>query len=201
MPVELKYSSGIKDFPLLYLEMKKTAQLLLEGKTDAEILSLSTVQNIFQLDKEKRRKSMPYKMLARLHELTPNLMAVVANGRDENARLLSFYGLVKNDILLFEFMRDVFCDKYLSGQTAIADTDFIAFLNCKANENEYIAGWKPEMLKRIKNTYKNVLCEAGLAKRQGNEIVIIKPIVDDELEGKFASGDIYAEVMLLEVGQ
>jgi hypothetical protein len=153
------------------------------------------------LNKEKRRKSLPYKTLARLHELAPNLIAVVANGRDENARLLSFYGLVKNDILLFEFMRDVFRDKYLSGQTAIADTDFIAFLNCKANENEYIAGWKPEMLKRIKNTYKNALCEAGLAKRQGNEIVIIKPFVDDELEGKFARGDIYAEVMLLEVGQ
>ncbi|OGO91748.1 MAG: hypothetical protein A2Y17_13390 [Clostridiales bacterium GWF2_38_85] len=201
MAAKLKYSSGIKDFPLLYLEMKKTAQLLLEGKTDAEILSLSTVQNIFQLDKEKRRKSMPYKTLTRLHELSVELIAVIAHGSDENARLISFYGLVKTDILLFEFMRDVFHDKYLSGQTIIADSDFIVFLNCKANESEYIAGWKPEMLRQIKNTYKKVLCEAGLAKRQGEEILVIKPLMNNELKGMFARGDVFAETMLLEVGQ
>ena len=65
MPKELPYTSSIKDMPLMFSEMKRTALLLCEGKSVDEIVSLSMDKNIYQLEKEKRRRDVPFRMIKR----------------------------------------------------------------------------------------------------------------------------------------
>jgi hypothetical protein len=63
MHLNLPYTSSIKDMPFLFTDMRRTAQLLCEGKTKEEILELSLKANIYQLDKEKRRRDLPLRMI------------------------------------------------------------------------------------------------------------------------------------------
>ena len=66
MQKELKYTSSIKDMPLMFSDMKRTALLLCEGKSSDEILRLAIEENIYQLDKPKRRLEVPQRMIKRL---------------------------------------------------------------------------------------------------------------------------------------
>lgn len=201
MAIELEYSSAIKEFPLLFLETRRTAQLLCDGQNDDEIIELSVKNNIFQLEKERRRKDLPKKILKRLSSLDKNLIEVIANGRDENAKLIAMLAIIKTDRLFFEFMRDVYADKFISGQMEISDKDFITFLNCKIHESEKVAKWKQDNLEKIRSTYKKILYDAGLAKKNCNEIQIIQPICDKEIMELLKGNDngIYANAMLLGV--
>jgi hypothetical protein len=192
------YSSNIKDMPFLFVEMRKTARLMEEGKSSEDILRLSVEENIYQLEKEKRRRAMAAKMILRLSVLNAPLISLIANGADNNAKLAAFYALIKTDKLFFEFMREVFRDKYSLGQDVITDDDFVVFLTSKAGESEKVSSWTPNNLGRVKNTYKNVLCEAGLAKKRDDYLLITKPILDDTTRGCWNNFDEYAASMLLE---
>ena len=196
---KLEYSSNIKDMPFLFMEMRKAVRILEEGKAPYEITRLSIEENLFQLEKEKRRWEMASKIRLRLSALNTCQLSLLSNGSDEDAKLVAFYAMVKTDLLLFEFMRDIYHDKYALRQTLVADSDIETFLTAKANESEKVASWSADNLRRVKNTYKNVLCEAELAKKQQNGIRIMRPVLNADARMCWEKNDIYAKAMLLEV--
>jgi hypothetical protein len=199
MPIAPRYSSYIKDMPYLYLEMRKAAKLIINGETPDAIVRLSVEENIFQLGKELRRLKLAQKVASRLGAVSRPVIELIANGRDENARLGVFYATIKTDALFFEFMRDVYADKVHIWQTAITDADISEFLRCKANEDSAMAKWTDNNLTRVRNTYKKILCEAGLVKPTGADLEITRPIMNDELKAAWDKPDQYTAACCLEV--
>lgn len=200
MAWELPYTSSIKDMPFLFAEMRRTAQLICEGNTRDDVIKLSMKSNIYQIEKEKRRRDLPLRMFKRLGTIDIPLLHILADGRDDDAKLIAFLALIKSDRLLFEFMREVYTDKFQTGQMEISDKDFFYFIERKAQNSDTVAGWTSNNLIHIRNTYKNILCEAGLAKRSGKSLLIQKPICGQQLYD-LAGGknEIFAKAMLLEV--
>lgn len=198
---ELKYSSEIKNMPFLFLETRRAANLICEGKAGIDIIELSIKQNVFQLDKERRRKELVMKVLKRLGSIDKNLIDIIANGRECEAKLITFLAIIKTDRLFFEFMRDVFSDKYMCGQLEIEDKDFVTFFEVKSHESEIVAKWKSDNLEKIKGAYKKILCEAGLAVKSTTKFEITKPVCDNQLLEFVKSKDnyLFAKSMLLEV--
>ena len=164
----------------MYLEMKKTAGLLCEGKDADEILSLSINENIYQLDKEKRRRSMPLKMTKRLAALSKPLLLALANGPGEEGKLIAFLALMKAERLVFEYILDVYAGK--SDYDEITDLEFIHFTDRLAANSGTVANWNSQTLKDIYSRLKSILCDAGLAKRTKTALIVQKPI---------AAGDFY----------
>jgi len=200
MQKELNYTSSIKDMPLMFCDIKRTALLLCEGKSSDEIMKLAMEENIYQLDKPKRRREVPQRMIKRLSTIGQPLVAIIAHGNAADARLISFFAFIKADRLLFEFMHEVYSDKYQTGHNEITDKDFMDFLERKAQNSEIVAKWSAKNLASIRSTIKNVLCDAGMAKRSGDNLVIQRPIVDDSLYTLFDETDnVYARAMLMEV--
>lgn len=193
------YSSYIKDMPFLLLEMRKAAKLITEGETPDSIVALSVEQNIFQLNKERRRLKLAQRVATRLSAVTPSVIALIAEGYDENAKLGAFYAILKTDLLFFEFMRDVYSDKIHLGQSSINDNEIASFLSCKTGENEKMSAWTTNNLVRVKNTYKKIVVEAGLAKADGINLTLIKPIINDELKAAWNTPDLYTAAMCMEV--
>ena len=189
------YSSYIKDMPFLFLETRKAAKLIVDGTAIESIVSLSTEKNIFQLDKEKRRLKLAQKVVSRLSALTEKQIATLAVASEEMARLIAFYSVIKTDLLFFEFMKDVYVEKKSVGQSEIEDKDIITFLRSK----EEIAKWTDNNFTRVKNTYKAILCEAGLATREGLAIKMQSPIIDELLRDAFPLTDEYTATMGLGV--
>ena len=115
----LPYTSSIKDMPLMFPDMKRTALLLCEGMSSGEIVDLAVEKNIYQLDKAKRRRDVPLRMIKRLSLIGQPLVAVIANGSDADAKLIAFLALMKADRLLFEYMFEVYADKFQAGYNEV----------------------------------------------------------------------------------
>jgi len=198
--VKQKYTSNIKNMPFLFLEMKRTAILLCEGKTHDEIRTLSVEQNVYQLDKEQRRRELPAKMLARLSTINEALVKVIATGFDDEAKLVAFFAMMKADRLLFEYMYEVVADKYSMGHREVTDRDFEDFIDRKIQNCETVAGWKTDNLVRVRNAIKSTLVSAGLAKKNGNTLELLPPIVDKNFCRMFDDEDKpYMKAIMLEV--
>jgi len=199
MTKELPYTSSIKDMPLMFPDMKRTAMLLCEGKTGDEIVSLSMEKNVYQLDKPKRRRDVPLRMIKRLSTVKQTLVDAIAHGSEPDAKLITFFALMKADRLLFEYMAEVYADKRHAGYDEITDRDFLDFIERKAQNNETVAKWSASNLASVRSKIKSSLCDAGLAKRNGGSLLIQKPIVDDRLRKLFDESDrIYLKAMLME---
>jgi hypothetical protein len=125
MPKELPYTSSIKAMPLMFSEMKRTAMLLCEGKTGDEIVSLSVDANVYQLDKTKRRRDVPLRMIKRLSTIGEPLVSVIASSCESDAKLVAFLALMKADRLVFEYMVEVYMDRFHAGLGEITDKDFL----------------------------------------------------------------------------
>lgn len=195
-----KYTSNIKSMPFLFLEMKRTALLLCDGKSKEEILALSIDENIYQLNKEQRRRELPSKMLTRLLSINNDLVKVVALSNEAEAKLVSFFAMMKTDRLLFEYMYEVIADKFSIGQYEIADRDFEDFFDRKVQNSDIVASWKTDNLKKIRTAIKKTLIDAGLAKKNDKGLEILPPLVDKDFCRLFDGEDKqYMKAILLEV--
>jgi hypothetical protein len=183
----------------MFPEMKRTAMLLCEGLTSDEIVSLSMDKNIYQLDKPKRRRDVPLRMIKRLSTVRQPIVDIIAGGSEHDAKLIAFLALMKADRLLFEYMAEVYADKRHAGYDEITDKDFLDFIERKAQNSETVAKWSEGSLANVRGKIKSSLCDAGLAKRKGGGLLIQKPIVDDRLRKLFDETDkVYLKAMLME---
>jgi hypothetical protein len=196
----------------MFPEMKRTAMLLCEGLTSDEIVSLSMDKNIYQLDKPKRRRDVPLRMIKRLSTIKQPLVDIIVGGSEHDARLIAFLALMKADRLLFEYMIEVYADKRHAGYDEITDKDFLDFIERKAQNSETVAKWSEGSLASVRGKIKSSMCEAGLAKIApfqegggakrrglGGCMLILKPIVDDRLRKLLDEADkIYLKAMLME---
>ena len=194
-----RYSSYIKDMPYLYLETKKAAKLIVGGETPESVVRLSVDNNIFQLDKELRRLKLAQRVALRLNAVSRPVIELIASGQDENARIGVFYSIIKTDLLFFEFMHNLYRDKVQIRQTILTDNEISDFLRSKVCEDERMQSWTENNLIRVKNTYKRILREAGLAKSSGADLLITKPIINDELKTAWDKTDPYTAAFCLEV--
>ena len=97
-------------------------------------------------------------------------------------------------------MHEVFADKYISGREELSDRDFVEFIECKSQSSETVAKWSENNLKSIRSKIKSTLCDAGLAKRNGDKILIQMPVIDDDLRSLLGEVEIsYKRAMLMEV--
>jgi len=189
------YTSTIRDFPLMFLEMKRTAMLLCEGKTADEILRLSVERNIYQLEKEKRRRSMPLKMTKRLSAIRKPLWEAITNSPIDEAKLIVFLALMKSERFVFEYMAEVYADKQNFDE--ITDADFAHFIDRKASNDKTVASWNQDTIRSLNAKLKQILCDAGLAKKNKTGVIVQKPIVDKNFCGLFDENDwLYARTML-----
>jgi hypothetical protein len=199
MPKKLPYTSSIKDMPLMFSEMKRTALLLCEGMTGDEIVNLSKEKNVYQLDKEKRRRDVPLRMVKRLSTIGQPLINVIAHGCEPDAKMIALLALVKADRLLFEYMYEVYADRFHAGHDEVFEKDFLDFIERKTQNDETVAKWSVSNLTNIRGKIKNSICDAGLAKRKGDSLLILKPIVDDGLRRLLEDTDrAYLKAMLME---
>lgn len=198
MITNIDYSSAIKEWPLMFAETRKTAILLCEGKSETDIIQLSKINNIYQLDKEIRRTKLPQKILVRLHSLCDEQIHFLADGNETTAILICFLGVIKTDRLLFEFMSEVYYEKLSSGQAEVTDKDFIIFFERKINESAKIAKWTGKNLGQIKNAYKRIIVEAGLAKKQNSNLILIRAVCEkNEASIIRKHSEIFANAMFL----
>jgi len=109
----LKYRSTIKARSYLYLELKKAANLYLEGFLLDDIKQKALDENIFSLNSKNRIKEIASTISERLQALDEILLHKLTKGNLETSKQIALYAILKTDRLFFEFMQEVYRGKYL----------------------------------------------------------------------------------------
>lgn len=197
----LQYTTILKSRPFLYLELKKAAQLKIQGLDEDKIKNKAIEENIFSVNTEARKKEIASAVINRIKELDMYMLDKIVNGSLQTSKQLAIYSILKTDRLFFEFMKEVYREKILLKDYIIADKDFNVFFRRKAEQSEQIREWKDYTFYKLKQVYKRVLSEAGFIKNSKKEVKIIPPIMEEEvIKYLIDKGDaLYLEVMLGEI--
>ncbi len=194
----LEYRSTIKARSYLYLELRKAASLYLQGFSIDDIRQKALDENIFSLKTKNRIREIASTVLERLEVLDEMLIDKLVNGNLETSKQIALYAILKTDKLFFEFMQEVYKNKYLIRDFIITDKDFAIFFQRKVEQSQRVAGWKDYTLYKLKQVYKRILTEAGFVKKNKRNVEIIKPLIEQELADHLnEKGDgIYLQAML-----
>jgi hypothetical protein len=196
-----KYKSTIKSMAFLFLELKKASVLYLQGLKADEIKKKALEENIFLLDTENRIKEIASTVLKRIEVLDEFLLRKLTNGNLETSKQIALYAILKTDRLFFEFMQEVYREKYLLGDYIITDRDFNTFFQSKSEQSEQLASWKDYTLYKLKQVYKRILLQAGFVKKDKKNIQVVRPLMEEDVvEHLKSKGDqIYLQAMLGEI--
>lgn len=196
-----KYTSTLKSMAFLYNELKIACRLILDNVNINELKRKSIEENIFMVNSESRKKEIASTIIKRVKVLDEFLMKKIVSGNLQTSRQIAVYSIIKTDRLFFEFMNEVYKDKYLLRNFTIEDKDFDMFFQKKMQENDQIAAWKEYTFYKLKQVYKRILSEAGFSKSKSKYIEMIPPIIEIEIIEylKENGDDIYIKVMLGEV--
>ncbi len=197
----LKYKSTIKARAFLYLELKKATSLYLQGFSIEDVKQKALQNNIFLLNSESRIKEIAATISERINALDEKLLHKIAKGNLETGKQLALYSILKTDKLFFEFMQEVYREKYLLRDYMITDKDFKIFFQRKAEQSQQVANWKDYTLYKLQQVYKRILTEAGFAKKNQKNIEITRPIMEKEIIDhiKNKGDEIFLRAMLGEV--
>jgi hypothetical protein len=192
------YSSTIKTRSFLYLELKKAASLYLQGFTIEDIKQEALKENIFLLYSENRIKEIASTISERLKALDVELLHKLTKDTLETSKQVALFAILKTDRLFFEFMQEVYREKYILGDYIITAKDFNIFFQRKAEQSRQVAEWKDYTLYKLQQVYKRILIEAGFAVKKNKDIEIARPIMEQDVIDyiKNQGNGIYLQAML-----
>lgn len=197
----LKYSASIVARPFLYLEMKKAGSLKLEGLNDEEIRKKAMDENIFLAKSESRKKELIAITKKRMKVLDEFLLDKIVNESVETSKQVVLYSILKTDLLFFEFMNEIYKEKYILNDLIITDKDLNIFFERKSEQSERVNSWKDYTYYKLKQVYLRVLYEANFVEKDNKIYKIKPPIIQREIiDHIIERGDkSYIEAMLGEI--
>lgn len=77
-------------------------------------------------------------------------------------RMMVLLSIMADDKLFFTFMYRVYRDKLIVGAESLESSDVLAFFRLMQNESEEIAQWKDTTIRKLTQTYRKLLNDAGL---------------------------------------
>ena len=180
--IEDKYSAGLVSQSFWFIEFKKIAFMLKEGKNKEEIKKICLDNNLLGAVKEYRAKRMYAYIINRINRLDDELLDLFVCSDLSTQKLINLICILRGDRLFTEFLYEVYREKIMLGYTQIEDKDLNVFFNDKANQNEDINSWVDSTKKRLKGIYVNYMVDANLLYVENKNKIITVPIIDTKLE-------------------
>ena len=193
----MKYSTVLKSRSFLFNEQKKVIELYIDGFNKKEMREKIIEEDMFKYNTKNRKKEVASTVLKRLKVLDNFLIIEFKQSSLAEQKFIVLYTILKTDRLFFEFMVEVFREKYLVKDFELKDYYFESFFREKAIQSDRIANWQDYTYYKLKQVYLRILFEAGLINNQ-EERLILKPIIAKEITDHLVSiGDkIYVKALL-----
>ena len=177
---EMEYSAGIVSKLLWFVETRETAKLLQENSY-SEVERLVIENNLYQQNKLDRIRREFNCIKNRLQALPEELVKELIKTDISTAKIIVFISAMVTDLLLFEFVYEVYRDKLRMADYKLEDIDFNVFFTNKSKQSEKVAGWSDSAIAKIKQTYGRYLFEAGLIEGTKKNKKICRAYIDQDL--------------------
>lgn len=174
------YSAGAVKFSFWFMEFKKVVNLLNKGMTFPEIEELNKTDNIFGAPTEARAKTIYGKIKKRIEALDPSFVPIFVDSDASTQKMFCLAATLADDTLFFDFVYEIVREKMIIGNNELSDSDISIFFKDKQNQDEKVAGFYDNTLKRLGLSYKTMLFEAGMLddNQFSSTRKILKPILD-----------------------
>jgi len=201
LPVMEAYTTKLKSMALSYPELKKGANLVLQGFNGDGIKEKALKENIFTVNTPSRIKEIAVTVMNRIKVLDDTLLEKLAHGKLETSKQVALYTLLKTDRLFFEFMYEVYREKCQLREYVITEKDFNTFFQRKSEQSEQVASWRDYTYYKLKQVYKRILVEAGYASKNKKNLQLTTPLVEQDLVDHLKSKgeQVYLEALQGEV--
>lgn len=177
-----EYSAGCVSKPTWFLEFKKFVKLLNDGKNYEDIKRLSIEENVFSASTEYRAKQIYNGVSKRVMLLPKEFLKLFSHVDLAAQKMIVLIAMLELDKLFFEFVYEVYREKLILGMEEIMDSDINIFFKNKQSQSEIVASWKDYTIKRLGQCYTAYLYDAGMINLIDGKRVILKPLLDIDLE-------------------
>ena len=156
----------------LFHEMRIVAKLLLEEKSDSEIIGEVVTNNLFQYPTEKSLNNITRVCLARFHQAeSKELIDIVASGSSDAAKQACLFLMMNYYRIVWEFMIGVIGEKYRTQDLSFTKMDLNSFFTRLQEQNEVVASWSDTTINKCKQILKKILIENGYLDNQKSEVL------------------------------
>jgi len=176
----MEYSAGIVSKLLWFVETRETAKLLQENSY-SEVEKLVIEKNLYQQNKLDRIRREFNCIKNRIQALPEELVEELIKTDINTAKIIVFISAMVTDLLMFEFVYEVYRDKLRMADYKLEDIDFNVFFTNKSKQSEKVAGWSDSAIAKIKQTYGRYLFEAGLIEGTKKNKKICRVYIDQDL--------------------
>lgn len=185
----VQYSSSLTSEPFLYEETKIIAKLKLSGFKDGEIRTKVIEENLFNYRSIKQNKRIIPVILRRVIFLDDYSSDVLANGNEKDSKIVALYLVMKNNLLFYEFVKEVYAARIHSSDNVITKADIINFFEAKKKESSVVANWKPYVIAKLGQVYIRILYKSGLLKDAEEKRVMVADIRKELIDYIVGLGD------------
>ena len=187
------YGGKITCEQFCFYEMRVVARLILEGKTEDEIVSAVVEDNLFQYPTERtvaRIAKACYQRLMSLNDM--ELVNTVATEFGEAARQICLYGMMKCYPVVWDFMIQVIGEKYRTLDMTFGPVDINSFFQRVQSDNDEVAGWSDLTVQKVKQVLRKTLVENEYIDSVNSDHLNLV-LIDSQLENAIrANGDLDA---------
>lgn len=160
MNINEPYKATFTREQFLFYEMRTVAGLMLENKTDDEIVSEIYENNLFQYPTEKSTKRMAKNCLKRLYLLDDmRLVRIIAKGASDSARQVCLYAMMNQFRVVYEFMTGVIAEKYRVRDYTFNKRDVNIFFSRLQEQSDTVASWSDSTIAKLKQVIMKMLVD------------------------------------------
>lgn len=184
------YSAGLMSQSFWFHEFKKAVKLMKDGLSFDEIKKKCVEENLFGAAKEYRALRMAGYIVNRLKVMDDTMVDLFLTSDLTTQKLINLITILKQDLLFFEFIYEVYREKVILGAETLDDMDVKSFFTKKEGQSELILGWKESTKNHLRSSYTGFMADANLLSVVDREKRITPPVLDIALERYLiATGD------------
>ena len=183
-------SAGLMSQSFWFHEFKKAVKLMKDGLSFDEIKKKCVEENLFGAAKEYRALRMAGYIVNRLKVMDDTMVDLFLTSDLATQKLINLITILKQDLLFFEFIYEVYREKVILGSETLDDMDVKSFFTKKESQSELILGWKESTKNHLRSSYTGFMADANLLSVVDREKRITPPVLDIALERYLiATGD------------
>lgn len=157
-----QFSAGLVSKPFWFYEYKTYVNELVKGRSADEIKEYALQNNLFSAAKEYRIKEILTCVSRRVLQFDQEWLDVFTQQSVTVQKMMVLLSIMADDKLFFTFMYRVYRDKLIMGAEHLEAGDVLSFFRLMQNESEEIALWKDSTIRKLTQTYRKLLNDAGL---------------------------------------
>ena len=156
----MAYNGSLTREQFMFQEMRIVAKLSSEGMSDDDVLKRVTEENLFQYPTERIIRSMTNICFKRIDSLdSETLVEFLANASTSVAKQINLYAIMRENIIVYDFMTDVIGEKFRTQQMDFSHKDINCFFDTLQEYYPAASDWSESTRAKIRQVITRFLVE------------------------------------------